>query len=922
MRMLHVALTKRVSTFLSAWAPNRLGKVTHLPSGESWAVQRRLTEWLRLEERMSRECGKAMRHASVLRSCVGSRRSGILRDAPRRQMDRLQARLSEMLSDETLKSSAALQDFLGVQAPEMPSSVRIVNLIQGDEAQVHLEVHTCDDTELAQAMATHVDATVLLLSQSTGVEDVELESFRVPAASPATVAIAGLQPSNMYEFQVRAANSVGSSASVCIRILVPENADCETGIAASTVPAPAAPEAAHALERQSDDEGVATSASPVLSAPEAAKALGRQSDDEGVAPAATLAPALAAPEAEAAPRALQWQADEGAGVAPATALAPALAAPEAEAAPRALQRHADEGAGVAPAAALAPALAAPEAEAAPRALQRQADEGAGVAPAAALAPALAAPEAEAAPRALQQQADEGAGVAPAAALAPALAAPEAEAAPRALQRQADEGAGVAPAAALAPALAAPEAEAAPRALQRQADEGAGVAPAAALAPALAAPEAEAAPRALQRQADEGAGVAPAAALAPALAAPEAEAAPRALQRQADEGAGVAPAAALAPALAAPEAEAAPRALQRQAGEGAGAASSAAPALAAPEEVQALARPLGDEGVAPAATLASALAVPDQQQTAQGAGITTVPIAETKAAAKSREEGQLKLKQPSPGYARIGSIEVRVSQLPENKAPGEALDALVLLQERYEISEQAALRLFLGCNFDLQEAIRRYDGILEWRKLHRADELRQELISQLQSCKELKPSFQQEVGKLVTVNPCALMTTDGSPVTLYHVGTAQAAAAGKARDDQLQRWGVFTSEYIDLWLTHQTAASGRLAGHVQIYDLHNVSFWQVSSGALVEKFRVLLGAGQNYMEQVSHIFVIRSGSIFTMAWKFVKGWVSPRTASKIHVSSDIPRELLELLGPGSALPGLLQSPQWSAPVLRPLAVSPA
>ncbi|CAJ1430786.1 unnamed protein product [Effrenium voratum] len=864
MRMLHVALTKRVSTFLSAWAPNRLGKVTHLPSGESWAVQRRLTEWLRLEERMSRECGKAMRHASVLRSCVGSRRSGILRDAPRRQMDRLQARLSEMLSDETLKSSAALQDFLGVQAPEMPSSVRIVNLIQGDEAQVHLEVHTCDDTELAQAMATHVDATVLLLSQSTGVEDVELESFRVPAASPATVAIAGLQPSNMYEFQVRAANSVGSSASVCIRILVPENADCETGIAASTVPAPAAPEAAHALERQSDDEGVATSASPVLSAPEAAKALGRQSDDEGVAPAATLAPALAAPEAEAAPRALQWQADEGAGVAPATALAPALAAPEAEAAPRALQRHADEGAGVAPAAALAPALAAPEAEAAPRALQRQADEGAGVAPAAALAPALAAPEAEAAPRALQQQADEGAGVAPAAALAPALAAPEAEAAPRALQRQADEGAGVAPAAALAPALAAPEAEAAPRALQRQADEGAGVAPAAALAPALAAPEAEAAPRALQRQADEGAGVAPAAALAPALAAPEAEAAPRALQRQADEGA----------------------------------------------------------GVAPAATLASALAVPDQQQTAQGAGITTVPIAETKAAAKSREEGQLKLKQPSPGYARIGSIEVRVSQLPENKAPGEALDALVLLQERYEISEQAALRLFLGCNFDLQEAIRRYDGILEWRKLHRADELRQELISQLQSCKELKPSFQQEVGKLVTVNPCALMTTDGSPVTLYHVGTAQAAAAGKARDDQLQRWGVFTSEYIDLWLTHQTAASGRLAGHVQIYDLHNVSFWQVSSGALVEKFRVLLGAGQNYMEQVSHIFVIRSGSIFTMAWKFVKGWVSPRTASKIHVSSDIPRELLELLGPGSALPGLLQSPQWSAPVLRPLAVSPA
>ncbi|CAJ1397026.1 unnamed protein product [Effrenium voratum] len=942
--------------------------VTHLPSGESWAVQRRLTEWLRLEERMSRECGKAMRHASVLRSCVGSRRSGILRDAPRRQMDRLQARLSEMLSDETLKSSAALQDFLGVQAPEMPSSVRIVNLIQGDEAQVHLEVHTCDDTELAQAMATHVDATVLLLSQSTGVEDVELESFRVPAASPATVAIAGLQPSNMYEFQVRAANSVGSSASVCIRILVPENADCETGIAASTVPAPAAPEAAHALERQSDDEGVATSASPVLSAPEAAKALGRQSDDEGVAPAATLAPALAAPEAEAAPRALQWQADEGAGVAPAAALAPALAAPEAEAAPRALQRQADEGrfsgrlmrVQASGAVLLLPPHWLPRLQLQRRKQRQERFSSRLMRVQVLLLPPRWLPRLQLQRRKQRQERFSGRLMRVQVLLLPPRWLPRLQLQRWKQRQERFSGRLMRVQVLLLPPRWLPRLQLQRRKQRQERFSGRLMRVQVLLLPPHWLPRLR-----LQRQKQRQelfsdrlmrvqvlllpprwlprlqlqrrkqrqerfsgrlmrvqAGVAPAATLAPALAAPEAEAAPRALQRQADEGAGVAPAAALAPALAAPEAEAAPRALQRQAGEGAGAASSAAPALAAPEEVQALARPLGDEGVAPAATLASALAVPDQQQTAQGAGITTVPIAETKAAAKSREEGQLKLKQPSPGYARIGSIEVRVSQLPENKAPGEALDALVLLQERYEISEQAALRLFLGCNFDLQEAIRRYDGILEWRKLHRADELRQELISQLQSCKELKPSFQQEVGKLVTVNPCALMTTDGSPVTLYHVGTAQAAAAGKARDDQLQRWGVFTSEYIDLWLTHQTAASGRLAGHVQIYDLHNVSFWQVSSGALVEKFRVLLGAGQNYMEQVSHIFVIRSGSIFTMAWKFVKGWVSPRTASKIHVSSDIPRELLELLGPGSALPGLLQSPQWSAPVLRPLAVSPA
>lgn len=273
-------------------------------------------------------------------------------------------------------------------------------------------------------------------------------------------------------------------------------------------------------------------------------------------------------------------------------------------------------------------------------------------------------------------------------------------------------------------------------------------------------------------------------------------------------------------------------------------------------------------------------------------------------------------QVAPGYVQVGHYEVRQSQLPELKALGPAFDAnVVKLQKHYGISEQAALRLYLGCNLDMQEAVSRYDGILQWRQRHRADDLRQSLLKQLADGRKepLRPPNHELVSQLAVVNPCALRTLDGSPVSIFHVASVKSNKA--VHDDHLHRWSIFTAEYVDIWLTQQTLQTGCLAGHVQIYDLENVSFWQISSGSLVEKLKILLGAGQNYMEQVSHIFVIRSGSIFSMAWKFVKGWISPRTASKINVSSDIPRELLQLLGP-EASAALPLTPQWTLAMQRP------
>lgn len=276
--------------------------------------------------------------------------------------------------------------------------------------------------------------------------------------------------------------------------------------------------------------------------------------------------------------------------------------------------------------------------------------------------------------------------------------------------------------------------------------------------------------------------------------------------------------------------------------------------------------------------------------------------------------------PSPGFVRVGSLEIREQQVTDAKSLGSDLDrAVQSFQAQHQISEQLAVRLLLGCDFDEELAAKRLIGILRWRKQNQLDELRARLLAELRVVGERGPFpvYHQEVGELVIVNPCALTCMDGSPVTIWHVGTAKSAAAGKAVSSHLSKWSQSVYEYVDIWISQQTDQTRRMMGHVQIFDLNNVGFWQASSSALLDKLKILLSAGGNYMEAVSHIFVVNSSSVFSIGWKLAKGLVSPRTEAKINVSNAIPEELNTLLGPNSAkmLLDLSKNPQWSAGVQR-------
>lgn len=265
--------------------------------------------------------------------------------------------------------------------------------------------------------------------------------------------------------------------------------------------------------------------------------------------------------------------------------------------------------------------------------------------------------------------------------------------------------------------------------------------------------------------------------------------------------------------------------------------------------------------------------------------------------------------------------VRLAQLPEG-ADNQNLDSLAAalrarVAEVAGYSDQQVLRLLMGCNLDATIAAGRARDVAAWRQQRGMAQMREQLLAQARATGPFHLPEEGEVCKLIAVNPCALVTKDGCPVSIWHVGTANSKAVGKVADESLLTWSCAVFEYADVWISEQSEQTGQLAGHVQVFNLQDLGIWQVSSRALLDKLKKALSAGEYYLEAVSHIYVVNSSSLFSMAWKIIRGLISPRTASKITVANDVPQEFLAILDPSSAkrLPGLL-SRQQLAGVMRP------
>lgn len=279
--------------------------------------------------------------------------------------------------------------------------------------------------------------------------------------------------------------------------------------------------------------------------------------------------------------------------------------------------------------------------------------------------------------------------------------------------------------------------------------------------------------------------------------------------------------------------------------------------------------------------------------------------------------------PAREEVRVAGFLVGVSQLPE-EANSEDIGALVARTREscpeVPLSQQRALRLLLGCDLDLGAALEKAREVEDWRRERDLARTRETLQRELRGKGQVSFPYSEDVSRLVVVNPCAAVSSDGCPVTVWHVGTASTSASvGRIPSENLEAWSRAVFEYVDLWISDRSERTGRLAGHIQVFNLHGLSFWHVANVTLAEKLKKVFGAAEYYVESTSHIYVVNASHLFSMAWKAVQGLVGPRTASKITVAAEaMPADLLAELGPASAarLSSLLEEPRADAPLLQP------
>lgn len=280
-----------------------------------------------------------------------------------------------------------------------------------------------------------------------------------------------------------------------------------------------------------------------------------------------------------------------------------------------------------------------------------------------------------------------------------------------------------------------------------------------------------------------------------------------------------------------------------------------------------------------------------------------------------------------GCVRICGFDIESCRLPAG-AERSVLERLTSELQRTAcecaLTQQQALRLVVGTNMDMSVAGTKATAIMAWRGAHSMEEVREQCRLQQHEgliASKLFP-HDTEVRGVINVNPCAATTKEGWPVSLWHIGTANSKEASKASTDHLCSWSRAYFEYVDLWLTEHSEKTERLAGHIQVFNLEGVTFWIATNTALTDKLKSLLSAGENYVEAVSHIFIVNSSSVFSMVWKGIKTLLPPRLLAKIHVCTEAtPPELLAMLDVRSAarLPALLKPTAKGAaipPVLLP------